>query len=68
MKESSYQDEKMEAYYREVRKLEGKFDGIKLHHILRHDKEEADTLAKFSSTQGRPLSSIILDVLDNPSI
>jgi hypothetical protein len=34
MKESSYQDEKMEAYYREVRKLEGKFDGIKLHHIL----------------------------------
>ena len=58
----------MEAYYREIHKLEGKFDRIKLHHILRRDKEEADALAKFSSTQGRPPLGVILDVLDNPSI
>ena len=29
--------DKMSAYCREVRKLEGKFDGLELTHVLRND-------------------------------
>ena len=35
MKESSYHDAKMVAYYREVQRLEDKFDGLELNHISR---------------------------------
>jgi len=34
MKESTYQNVRMEAYCVEVWKLEEKFDSIELHHIL----------------------------------
>ena len=51
MKESSYHDAKMVAYYREVRRLEDKFDGLELNHIPRRLNEVADALAK--ATSGR---------------
>jgi len=35
MKPLSYHDPKMEAYYKEVRKLEDKFHGLELNHIAR---------------------------------
>jgi ribonuclease HI len=50
MKESTCCDVKMEAYCVEVQKLEDKFGGIELHHILRRDNEEADTLATLASS------------------
>ncbi|XP_066333232.1 uncharacterized protein [Miscanthus floridulus] len=53
MKESSCHDAKMAAYYREVRRLEDKFDGLELNYIPRHLNEEADALAKVAS--GREL-------------
>ena len=49
MKESSCHNAKMVAYYREVRQLEDKFDGLELNHILRHLNEVADVLAKAAS-------------------
>ena len=49
MKESSYHDAKMAAYYQEVRWLEDRFDGLELNHILRHLNEAADALAKAAS-------------------
>jgi hypothetical protein len=45
MKESTCQNKKMEPYYKEVLKLEGRFDGIELHHILQRDNKEANALA-----------------------
>ena len=33
MKESNCHDPKMEAYYKLVRRLEDKFDGLELNHI-----------------------------------
>ena len=36
---------RMEAYCAKVQKLEDKFNGIELHHVLRQDNVEADTLA-----------------------
>ena len=51
MKESSYHDAKMAAYYREVRQLEDKFDGLELNHIPRCLNKAADALAKAASGQ-----------------
>ena len=61
MKASACRDHNMEAYCIEVRKLEVKFDGLKLRHIPRRDNEEADSLAKISSTQDMPPGSVFLD-------
>ena len=49
MKESSCHNAKMDAYCREVRQLEDKFDGLELNHISRRLNEAADTLAKAAS-------------------
>ena len=68
MKESAYHDEKIEAYCVEVQKLEDKFDGIKLHHVLRWENKEADFLARLASSR-RPLPhGVFLDILDALSI
>ena len=49
MKESNCLDIKMTAYYREVCRMEDKFDGLELNHIPRHLNEAADVLAKAAS-------------------
>ena len=49
MKESSRHDAKMATYYREVRQLEDKFDGLELNHIPRRLNEAANALAKAAS-------------------
>ena len=45
MKESNCLDPKMEAYYKLVRRLEDKFDGLELNHIAWKYNEAADELA-----------------------
>ena len=50
MKESSYHNAKMAAYYREVHQLEDKFDGLELNHILRCLNKAFDVLAKVASS------------------
>ena len=49
MKESSYHNAKMAAYYQEVHQLEDRLDGLKLNHIPRHLNEATDVLAKAAS-------------------
>jgi ribonuclease HI len=49
MKNASYHDDKLEAYYKAVRALEDKFYGIELNHVPRRYNEEADELAKIAS-------------------
>ncbi|XP_066365012.1 uncharacterized protein [Miscanthus floridulus] len=39
----------MAVYYQEVRRLEDKFDDLKLNHVLRHLNEAADALMKAAS-------------------
>jgi hypothetical protein len=48
MKESSCHDPKMAAYCQEMRKLEDKFDGLKLNHIPRWLNEVANERAKMA--------------------
>lgn len=54
MKESTYRNVRMEAYCKEVQKLE-KFDGIELHHVLWWDNEEADALGSWHPPRNLPL-------------
>ena len=58
MKESSYHDTKMAAYCQEVHRLEDKFDGLELNHILRRLNEAADVLAKAASSR-EPVPTVI---------
>ena len=56
MKESSCHDAKMVVYSQEVRRLEDKFDGLKLNHLPRCLNEAADALMK--AVSGRELVPI----------
>jgi len=52
MKASNCHDPKMEAYCKEVCRLEDKFHGLELVHVARCNNEAADELAKIKSTRG----------------
>jgi len=68
MKASSCHDQKMEAYCKEVRRLEDKFHGLELAHIARRYNEAADELAKIASTRGTvPPDAFSRDLLE-PSV
>jgi hypothetical protein len=41
----------MDAYVQEVHKLENKFSGLKVHHVLREHNVSADILSKLGSTR-----------------
>jgi len=50
MKASNCHDPKMEAYCREVCRLEDKFHGLELLHVARRYNEAADEFSKIVST------------------
>jgi hypothetical protein len=56
------------AYHQEVRRLEEKFDDFELHHILRWDKEAADTLVRLGSSREQPPSGVFMQDLIKATI
>jgi len=67
MKESSCHDPKRGAYCKVVRRLEEKFDGLELNHVLRKYNEAADALAKMASERAMvPSNVFISDLLLTP--
>jgi len=68
MKASNYHDPKMEAYCKEVRRLEDKFHGLELVHIARRYNEAADELAKIASTRGMVPPDAFSRDLHEPSV
>ena len=63
-KDWSYSSEKMDAYYVEIRKLEGKFYGIEYHHVVRDQNQPADQLSKIGSSRVVvPLGVFMQDLL-----
>ena len=68
MKESNYLDPKMEAYYKLVRRLEDKFDGLELNHIPRRLNEAADALAKAASGQEPVPTDVFASDQHKPSV
>nr|AAP51765.2 retrotransposon protein, putative, Ty3-gypsy subclass [Oryza sativa Japonica Group] len=68
MKEWSCLDDNMTAYRQEVRKLEDKFDGLELTHVLRHNNEAADRLANFGSKWEAAPSDVFVEHLYEPTV
>jgi len=58
----------MEAYYKEVRRLEDKFHGPELVHIARRYNDVADELAKVASTRGTVPPDAFSRDLHGPSV
>ena len=67
MKDSNYHDPKMEAYYKLVRHLEDKFDGLELNHIAWKFNEATDELAKMASAWASVPLNIFARDLHKPS-
>ena len=67
-KEYSCTSDRMSAYCREVRKLENRFDGLELTHVLRNDNADADELAKMGSRRAPVPTGVFVQQLHQPSI
>jgi hypothetical protein len=68
MKDSSCHDPKMKAYFKELRRLEDKFHGLKLNHIAHRYNEVADELMKIVSSRTTVLPDVISRDLHEPFI
>ena len=68
MKESSYHNAKMAAYYQEVCQLEDKFDGLELNHNPRWLNVAADMLMKMVSGREPVPTSVFASDRSKPSV
>lgn len=66
MKDCSYLDDNVAAYRQEVRKLEDKFNGLELTHVLRNNNEAIDRLANFGSKREASHSDVSIKHLYEP--
>ena len=57
----------MDAYCQKVRKLEGKFRGLELHHIPQKQNPDADALAKMAAERKPVPSGVFVNDLAAPS-
>jgi hypothetical protein len=60
--------ENMDAYYLEVRKLENKFYGLELHHVVSDNNIAADVLSKLGSARAQVPEGVFIHKLHAPSI
>jgi hypothetical protein len=60
--------EKMDAYYKEIIKLEGKFYGIEYKHVVRDKNQVADELSKLGSSRVQVPHGVLIQYLVKPSI
>jgi ribonuclease HI len=68
MKSSNCRDPKMEAYCREVRRLDDKFHGLELNHIARRYNEATDEQAKIASSRTTVPPDVFVKDLQQPSV
>jgi Mg2+ and Co2+ transporter CorA len=61
-------NEKTDAYYTAIRKLEDKFYGIEYHHVVWADNQAADELSKLGSTRAKVLARVFVQDLVTSSI
>jgi ribonuclease HI len=59
-KEWDCNKETMDAYVQEVRKLENKFSGLEVHHVVREHNVGADILSKLGSTRAQVLAGVFV--------
>lgn len=68
MKDWSCLNNNMAGYRQEVRKLEDKFDGLELSHVLRHNNEAADQIAQFGSRREAAPTDVFVEYLHEPTV
>jgi ribonuclease HI len=67
-KEWDCNKETMDACVQEVRKLENKFSGLEIHHVVREHNVGADILSKLGSTRAQVPAGVFVQELKQPSI
>jgi hypothetical protein len=60
--------EKIDAYCKEIRKLEGKIYGIEYTHVIQDKNQAADELSKLGSSRAKVPHGIFIQDLVKPSI
>ena len=60
--------EKMDAYCKEICKLEAHFYGLEFHHVPRDDNVEADVLSKLGSKQSIVPPGMFVQALNSPMV
>jgi hypothetical protein len=68
MGEANCHNSRRAAYRQEVRRLEEKFDGFELHHVLRQDNKAVNALAQLRSNCEPPHPGVFMQDLFKPSI
>ena len=59
---------KMDAYYKSIRKLEGRFYGIEYIHVVWDKNQAADALSKLGSSRAKVPHGVFVQDLLTPSI
>jgi ribonuclease HI len=67
-KEWDYNKETMYAYVQEVHKLENKFSGLEVHHVIREHNVGTDIVSKLGSTRAQVPVGVFVHELKQPSI
>jgi ribonuclease HI len=67
-KEWDCNKEIMDTCVQEVRKLENKFSGLEVHHVVRDHNVGADILSKLGSTRAQVPAGVFVQELKQPSI
>ncbi|XP_066341969.1 uncharacterized protein [Miscanthus floridulus] len=67
-KDRSYSSEKMDAYCAKIRKIKGKFYGIKYHHVVQDQNQLTNLLSKIGSSRVMILPGVFIQDLFTPSI
>ena len=60
--------EKMDAYYREIRKVETKFYGLEFYHVPRDNNMAADVLSKLGSKRSIVPPGVFVQALRSPTV
>ena len=58
----------MDAFVAEIRKVENKFSGLEIHHVIRDNNVAADVLSKLGSDRAEVPPGIFVHELHHPSI
>jgi hypothetical protein len=67
-KEWDISKDTMDAYVVEIRKLENKFSGLEIHHVIRDNNMGADVLSKLASDGANFPPVVFVHELHHPSI
>jgi hypothetical protein len=67
-KEWDINKDTMDAYVMEIRKLEKKFTGLEIHHVVRDNNVGVDMLSKLGSDRANVPLGVFIHELHHPSI